>query len=162
MIYQADNWPAEYRNKLFTINLHGRRFNTERLERSGSGYVGKHEPDGMFFGDPWFRGLDLATGPDGGVFVIDWSDTGECHNSTGIHRSSGRIFKITYEAGVKSPPSNWDISRLSPVELAKLHRSANDWYARQASLLLQRKALAGEDLASARETLAKELDRGKI
>jgi len=24
MIYQADNWPAEYRGHLFTLNLHGR------------------------------------------------------------------------------------------------------------------------------------------
>jgi len=161
VIYQGDNWPAEYRGKLFTLNFHGRRMNTERLERTGTGYVGKHEPDAFFFGDPWFRGIDLATGPDGGVFVLDWSDTGECHERTGVHRTSGRIFKITHEAGVKTPPASWDISQLSPVELAKMHRSANDWYAREASELLQSKALAGEDLASARETLTKELDRGK-
>ncbi|MCW0221142.1 MAG: dehydrogenase, partial [Prosthecobacter sp.] len=45
MIYQADQWPNQYRNKLFTLNMHGRRANVERLERLGSGYVGKHEPD---------------------------------------------------------------------------------------------------------------------
>ncbi len=115
----------------------------------------------MFFGDPWFRGIDLATGPDGSVFVLDWSDTGECHNSTGVSRTSGRIYKITYEAGAKTPPSGWDVSHLSPLELAKLHRSANDWYARQASQLLQAKALQGEDVSAAVGSLAKELDQGK-
>ncbi|MEP6669562.1 MAG: PVC-type heme-binding CxxCH protein [Chthoniobacter sp.] len=167
VIYQGDNWPAEYRNKLFTINFHGRRLNTEILERTGTGYVGKHGPDAMLFGDPWFRGIDLATGPDGGVFVLDWSDTGECHNATGVSRTSGRIYKITYEAGAKTPPSGWDISGLSPLELAKLHRSANDWYARQASQLLQEQAATpgrvtkAEDLTAARVSLAKELDKGK-
>jgi putative membrane-bound dehydrogenase-like protein len=160
-IYQGDNWPEEYRGKLFTINYHGHRFNTERLERTGSGYVGKHEPDVMLFGDTWFRGVDLATGPDGGVFVIDYSDTGECHQSTGVNRTSGRIYKITYEGGATAPPAKWDISGLSAVDLAKLHGAANVWYAREASRLLQRKARAGEDLTAARAVLAKQLEQGQ-
>jgi len=90
MIYQGDNWPAEYRGRLFTLNLHGRRANHEILERSGSGYVGKHAPDFFIAGDPWFRGMDLSCGPDGGVFVLDWSDTGECHEYSGVHRTSRR------------------------------------------------------------------------
>ncbi len=96
MIYQADQWPAEYRNKLFTLNMHGRRTNVERLERNGSGYVGKHEPDIFLSDDPWFRGIEISTGPDGSGFILDWSDTGECHESTGVHRTSGRIFRVSY------------------------------------------------------------------
>jgi putative heme-binding domain-containing protein len=181
VIYQADNWPAEYRDKLFTINFHGRRFNTEILEPTGSGYVGKRGPDCFFFGDPWFRGIDLATGPDGGVFVLDWSDTGECHDRDGINRTSGRIYKITYDGGVKTPPAQWDISQLSVAELAKLHHSSNVWYAQQASLLLQSKtklvgygtfnfsqgssatapiiATGGEDVTAARQELTQMLER---
>ncbi len=94
MIYQGTRWPGEFPDKLFTLNLHGRRANQERLERDGGGYVAKHEPDFFIASDPWFRGMDLSVGPDGNVFVIDWSDTGECHDSTGVHRTSGRIFKI--------------------------------------------------------------------
>jgi hypothetical protein len=63
MIYQADQWPEKYRNKLFTLNMHGRRANVERLERNGSGYVGKHEPDVFLSDDPWFRGIEISTGP---------------------------------------------------------------------------------------------------
>ncbi len=37
--------PKPYRGKLLTLNFHGRRVNVERLERSGSGYAGRHEPD---------------------------------------------------------------------------------------------------------------------
>ncbi|MBK8091229.1 MAG: c-type cytochrome [Verrucomicrobiaceae bacterium] len=96
MIYQADQWPEQYRNKLFTLNMHGRRANVERLERHGSGYVGKHEPDVILSDDPWFRGIEISTGPDGSGFILDWSDTGECHDSTGVHRTSGRIFRISY------------------------------------------------------------------
>lgn len=102
MIYQADQWPAEYRNKLFTLNMHGRRANVERLERNGSGYVGRHEPDVFLVEDPWFRGIEIGTGPDGSGFILDWSDTGECHESTGVHRTSGRIYRISY--GIPAKP----------------------------------------------------------
>ena len=108
MIYQADQWPDYYRNKLFTLNMHGRRTNVERLERNGSGYVGKHEPDVFLSDDPWFRGIEISTGPDGSGFILDWSDTGECHESTGVHRTSGRIFRISYgEAKKPEKPFAW-------------------------------------------------------
>ncbi|QDU39344.1 Cytochrome c [Maioricimonas rarisocia] len=96
MIYQGDRWPKEYRDRLYTINMHGRRANRERIERHGAGYIGRHEPDFFIAEDPFFRGLDLSIGPDGHLYVIDWSDTGECHEQTGVHRSSGRIFRIRY------------------------------------------------------------------
>lgn len=96
MIYQGDQWPEAYRNKLYTINMHGRRTNVERLERHGAGYVGRHEPDLFLSGDPWFRGLEINTGPDGSGYLVDWSDVGECHEANGVHRTSGRIYKISY------------------------------------------------------------------
>jgi putative heme-binding domain-containing protein len=64
--------------------------------------VAKHAPDFMRAKDTWFRGIDLLTGPDGNVFVADWSDSGECHDNDGVHRSSGRIYKIVYQ-GEGSP-----------------------------------------------------------
>src|SRR5207247_4652421 len=116
MIYQGDNWPAEYRGRLFTLNFHGRRANQEILERSGSGYVGRHGADFCLAEDKWFRGMDLSYGPDGGVLMLDWSDTGECHESTGVHRTSGRIYKITYE-GKGSAAASAAATGASPVAL---------------------------------------------
>ncbi len=141
MIYQGENWPKEYRGKLFTLNLHGRRINVERLERKGAGYVGKHEPDMIKFGDPWFRGVELTCGPDGGVYVLDWSDDGECHESDGVHRESGRIYKITY-GDVKMPdlgPMN-DLSQFDDRHLLDLVVSKNEWLSRQARQLIAQHA----------------------
>ncbi len=151
MIYLGDNWPDSYRGKLYTLNFHGRRMNIERLERAGSGYVGRHDGDAFFAADPWFRGLDLTYGPDGGVFVLDWSDTGECHESTGVHRTSGRIYKIMYE-GARPPGAsqsdaatavatalravNGDLTKLSNAELVKLHEHKNEWFVRMARRVL--------------------------
>ena len=46
--------------------------------------------------------VELSYGPDGGVYVLDWSDIGECHENDGVHRTSGRIFKYRTEK-----PSAW-------------------------------------------------------
>ncbi len=142
MFYLGDNWPAEYYDHLFTWNMHGRRANQEIIERLGSGYVGKHGTDILLAEDKWFRGLELGYGPDGGVFALDWSDTGECHDSTGVHRTSGRIFKITY--GDPKHVEPFDLAKMSESELVKLHTQENEWWSRQARLELTARTYANK------------------
>jgi putative membrane-bound dehydrogenase-like protein len=155
MIYQGDNWPAEYRHQLFTLNLHGTRINRDRLERSGSGYVGRHAPDLLHANNPWFRGIELIYGQDGGVYIADWADVGECHENDGVHRTSGRIYKLTY--GQPSKPVIPNVDRLSAAELVQLQLHENEWYGRQARRVLQERAAAGMDLQEARQQLEKML-----
>ena len=150
MIYGADNWPEEYRGQVFTLNLHGRRINRDTLHRQGAGYVGSHAEDMMLTRDLWFRGIELGYGPDGGVFVLDWSDIGECHDSDGIHRTSGRIFKITHG---ETKPLKRDLSTLVSLDLARLQTHSNEWHSRMARRLLQERAVAGDDLGQARKHL---------
>ena len=138
MIYQGDNWPAEYRGKFLTLNQHGRRANQEILQRSGSGYVAKHGDDILLAKDIWFQGIDLGSGPDGGVFVIDWSDTGECHERTGVHRTSGRIFKVTHESAKQKP--KLDFTTMPFDEKAKHLLDRDSWSRRQARLAVSGQA----------------------
>ena len=137
--------------------------NNDRLDRSGDGYriVARHNPDFLLSSDPWFRGLELKYGPDGGVYLTDWSDIGECHenDADNAHRENGRIFKITY-GDVK--PVKVDLAQQSDEELARLQVHANEWYVRTARRLLQERAAAGKDLGAAhrvlREILATDRD----
>ena len=153
MIYLADHWPEKYRGRLMTLNLHGQRINQELLSRTGSGYVGRHGDDLFVSSDPFFRGIDLGYGPDGAVFVLDWSDTGECHESTGVHRTSGRIYRIGNPE--KRLESNAvDLRSLTNDELIELHLSKNQWYVRQARKLLTQRCYDGpQDCAAAVEKL---------
>jgi hypothetical protein len=133
MIYYGDNWPKEYRGKLMTLNLHGRRINVERLERYKSGYIAKREPDIFFAADPFFRGIDLTYGPDGAVYVLDWSDTGECHENSGVHRNSGRIYRIVYgEPKAKPHPNIVDVKIDSMQLINDDYPQENHWFRRMA------------------------------
>ncbi|HUY36091.1 MAG TPA: PVC-type heme-binding CxxCH protein [Pirellulales bacterium] len=154
MVYLGDNWPDEYRDNVFTCNLHGSRVNRDLLERKGSGYVAHHGQDFLFAADPWYRGLVIKYGPDGGVYVCDWSDTGECHNYEAVHTTSGRIFKITYG---RPKPFMDNLAERSDAELVALQLHTNDWQVAHARRILQERAAAGKLAADTRDTLAEML-----
>ncbi len=153
MIYLGDNWPAEYRGDVFTLNIHGQRLNRDKLAHQGGSYIAHHGEDMAFSQDPWFRGIAVKYGPDGGVFISDWSDTGECHDYTeaDCDKSGGRIFKVVYSANqtlenalLGAVGAKFDLSRNSSQELLALHTHTNEWHIRHARRLLQERAAAGK------------------
>ena len=152
MIYQGDNWPDQYRQTVMMANTHGNRLLFDRLERRGSGYIAKHGDNFLMANDTWFRAITISYGPDGGVFVSDWNDSGECHDYDGAYRSSGRIYKISYgpskplrasDALAPDPNRNPNLNLLPDSELVKLQLHKNDWFVRHARRLLQERFATG-------------------
>lgn len=138
VIYQGDQWPQEYRDRAYAINLHGRRLNCDHIQRHGASYIARHGQDCFFTSDPWFRGIDLVPAPDGGVLLVDWSDVGECHEADGVHRSSGRVFHLGY--GLERRPLP-DLIGASANQLVELLTDRNEWIARQARQTLRERHL---------------------
>jgi putative membrane-bound dehydrogenase-like protein len=145
LVYLGDSFPKEFRNNVFMCNVHGRRINRDILKRKGSGYIASHGKDFMISGDPWFMGVTLRTGPDGSVYVSDWSDTGECHTYK-PHKESGRIYKISYG---KSKSDLMDLYKLTDAELVKLQVHQNDWYVQHARRILHERSSQREPKANA-------------
>jgi len=134
MIYQGDNWPAEYRHNAFIPNVHGYRVNRDIIERKGSGYTVKHGKDFLFAHDDWFRGLEMISGPDGGVYLTDWHDTGECHDADKAEVTTGRIYKITHRDSTNRVPN---LEGTAYVSYIKDQLSTNVWVARRGLRRLQ-------------------------
>ena len=156
MIYLGDNWPEKYRDTIFMSNTHGRRVNHDILKRKGSGYIGIHGKDFMKANQPWYRGVTQIYGPDGGVYFSDWTDFGECHDNDGVHRTSGRIYKVVY--GEVGNPGRLDLSKKTSLELVACQLHHNEWYVRHARRLLQERFVAGANLTEAREELLRLLE----
>jgi hypothetical protein len=133
-------------------NIHGNRLLYDKLERKGSGYVARHGDSFLMANDPWFRPISIQYGPDGGVFVSDWNDLGECHDMDGVYRTSGRIYKVTY--GKPRPAGALDLAHLSDEALVKLQLHKNDWFVRHARRLLQERGAAGTLSATAPAALS--------
>tara|TARA_Y100001934_G_scaffold282269_1_gene395195 strand:+ start:122 stop:1969 length:1848 start_codon:yes stop_codon:yes gene_type:complete len=135
MIYQASSWPEQFFGRAFFNNVHGHRVNMDRLSRRGSGYIATHGPDFLRGNSDWFRGVEIIQSPDGGALLAEWTDLGECHDRDGIHRKSGRLFKINY--GEPKTLPMFDLQELKASQLVKLLLHENVWYRRHALRILQ-------------------------
>lgn len=142
MVYLGGSWPEEYRGSLFMNNIHGARLNRDIVKPKGSGFVGSHAPDFLLANDAWSQIVDLESGPDGSVFMIDWYDKNQCHrNEVNVHdRTNGRIFKVSYG---KPNATRVGLQRLADEDLAILVRHENAWFARHARRALQERAATG-------------------
>jgi putative membrane-bound dehydrogenase-like protein len=144
MAYLGDNFPAIYRDRLFTLNLHGHQLNHQEMMRQGSGYEVFHAGyDLLFNADPQYLGVDLQYGPDGAVYIIDWCDRQHCHTPRDEQwdRSNGRVYRLSWAAGYR--PVKVDLGASTSAELVALHGHRNEWHVRTARRLLQERAAGG-------------------
>src|SRR5688572_10014877 len=138
MIYLGETWPEKYRNTFFTVNIHGHRVNNDQLVRQGSGYVARHLPDLMRVNDTWFRAVAITPSHDGGMYVADWSDAGECHDYEDIHRDNGRIYKVSYRTPTARVQR--DVRKMNERELVTFLQAKDEWLVSQVRLVLQERA----------------------
>ncbi|MAF67239.1 MAG: dehydrogenase [Planctomycetes bacterium] len=136
MIYLGGSFPDRFDGTIFFSNIHGNRFNNDRTERSGSGFVGRHGEDFLLANDEWFRGIGLETGPDGAVYFIDWYDEAACHR-TDIERwdrTNGRLYRVRYGELTPRPAA---VATLDDAGLLEALRDENEWFSRQARRVWQ-------------------------
>lgn len=146
MIYQAKQWPEKYWGRAFMNNIHGHRVNMDHLIRTGAGYAATHGSDFLRGNSDWFRSIDIIQSPDGGAMLSEWTDLGECHDRDGIHRTSGRLFKINHRKS--APVPGFDLQDKGTGALVELLWHDNVWWARKALRILQERIAAGRRLSS--------------
>lgn len=157
MIYLGDNWPASYRNRLFTHNLHGHQINQQENRREAGGYQTVHAgADVLFCADQRYIAVDLQYGPDGAVYISDWYDQRHCHNPNAEEwdRENGRLYRMKFDATWK--PVVVDYLHASDETLAAVHSHRNEWHVRAARLELAGRAA---ERPLARAALAKLRDQ---
>lgn len=187
-IYQSSQFPPTYRNQLIFGNLHGHRLVANYTDPKGSTYTGKHGADFLRANDMHFIPVTQKVGPDGSLYVSDWSDQQICHRGSNAvenwDRSNGRIYRISY-VGVKAsadlglggetkssaagspkgltPTSPFDLAKKSDETLAKLAvQTENEWFSRMArKILMERAVLDTLEEDKAIKMLVDEAYRGK-
>ena len=144
MIYLGDNWPARYRNHLFTHNLHGHQMNHQVNRREGGGYNTVHAGyDMLYCADRQYIGVDLQYGPDGAVYISDWYDPRHCHNPAieQWDRGNGRMYRMKFDATWR--PVTIDYSKATDNQLVDAQLHTNDWHVRMSRLVLAERAATG-------------------
>jgi len=142
-IYNGDNFPEAYRGMLIFGNLHGHRLVSDQIEPAGSGFVGHHGNDFLRSNDATFIPVSQRIGPDGALYLSDWSDVQVCHNNTQEiwDRTNGRIYRVSFGNPVSRAR---DLAALADAELVEIALAdANEYFVRQARKVLAERGLAG-------------------
>jgi putative membrane-bound dehydrogenase-like protein len=161
-IYQGDQWPAEWRGLVFLGNIHQSAINCDRLIPVGATYRAEKESKllgpsrgdwevgaGNFLvcDDHWFRPVSAQTGPDGAMWIADWSDKYPCYQNAnadpeGVDRELGRIWRVVWvgdkpgKAVATRPAQEMDLKKLKDSELVTLLENTGTWHRRMAQRLL--------------------------
>ncbi|MDB5351055.1 MAG: putative rane-bound dehydrogenase [Planctomycetota bacterium] len=136
IIYKGEAYPPEFRGSFIGANLLSNSVYWYKLAPKGSTYAMTLGGTLLNSRDPWFRAIDLLTGPDGSVFVVDWYDKRASHLDPRDtwDRTNGRIYKIVYKD--TKPAAPFDLAKLSTDELIALRLKANDWWSETARRVL--------------------------
>ncbi|HEY2952157.1 MAG TPA: PVC-type heme-binding CxxCH protein, partial [Verrucomicrobiae bacterium] len=167
-IYQGDQWPSEWRGLVFLGNIHQSAINCDRLTPVGATYRAEKESKllgpskgdwevgaGNFLvcDDHWFRPVSMQTGPDGALWIADWSDKYPCYQNAqadpdGVDRELGRIWRVVWVGDKPGRPvasrreKSMNLGKLRRNDWFELLGHSNSWHRRQAQRLLS-EALPG-------------------
>ncbi len=141
--FDSDAYPPAYRERLFMGNIHGGCINVDVLERDGSTYFARPNPDFLTAHDPWFMPVSQKTGPDGCLYVLDWYDRYHCYQDArrdpaGIDRLRGRLYRVRYKDTPRA--GRFDLSKESDDRLIERLHSPNIFFRDLAQRLLSERA----------------------
>ncbi|MCX7394771.1 MAG: c-type cytochrome [Planctomycetales bacterium] len=150
-IYRGDALPPEYKGNAFTCEPTANLVHREVLAPAGStfvGHPGEHGQEFLASTDSWFRPVNLANGPDGGLYVVDmyrpvidhrnqmppeWTIRQNLHEAT----DRGRIWRITSVEPPALQERPHDLLDNMPTrDLIELLEHRNAWHRETASRLL--------------------------
>jgi putative membrane-bound dehydrogenase-like protein len=136
IVYQGTLLPERFRGKYLACNLLDNNLYWYDLAPRGSTFRMKHEGTLLAGNDPWFRPIDMLTGPEGAVYVVDWYDKRANHVDPvdNWDKSNGRIYRLVPKDYRREPVK--DVAKLSSAELVALLRHENSWQRGEARRLL--------------------------
>lgn len=142
-LIHSPHFPDDWQNSLVTCDFRAHRIVRFKLNDLGpekSGFVTQEMPDLARTADLTFRPIDAKLGPDGALYLADWTNPVINHGEVDFRdprrdKTHGRIWRITYKG---RPTVKWE--PVLPTELTKLQaraQSKNTWEASQATRLWQ-------------------------
>ncbi len=107
VLYDATNFPPEYRQQFYSGNVMTSRINRNALVQNGATFTASELPDFLTSDDPWFRPVDLQLAPDGSLYVADFYNRVIGHYEVPLDnpnrdRFRGRIWRISSKTSASS------------------------------------------------------------
>ena len=156
-LVQSPLFPADWQGDAITCDFRAHRMvrmNINRLEGK-SGFVTNDEQDLLKTADAWFRPIDVKHGPDGALYLVDWTNPVINHGEVDFRDERrdhvhGRIWRM---APTASKPLPWKpMHGRTVLELCQALLSDNKWESESARRVLA--SLASDKTGDAAEQQA--------
>ncbi len=118
-IVRSALFPKDWQADVVTADFRAHRIVRFKLSDQGAGYVTKEMPDVLRTTADSFRPIDVKLGPDGALYIADWSNPIIQHGEVDFRdtrrdKSHGRIWRIAFKGATPLPR----------VDLTKLNNTA--------------------------------------
>ncbi len=152
-IVRSAHFPADWQGDMITADFRAHRVVRFKATEQASGYVTQEMPDVMRTTADSFRPIDVRLGPDGALYVADWSNPIIQHGEVDFRdprrdKSHGRIWRLTVKGHAPLPRT--DLTRLNNSDLLDRLAGPNGYDQEHARrVLVERGAAAVQaDLAA--------------
>ncbi len=144
-IVRSAHFPADWQGDVITADFRAHRIVRFKPSDQGSGYVTKEMPDLMRTTADSFRPIDLRLGPDGALYIADWSNPIIQHGEVDFRdtrrdKSHGRIWRVAVKGAAPLP--RIDFTKLANPALLDRLLSANSYDQAQAKRVLVERGAA--------------------
>ena len=119
-IIYGDSFPPEWQGSMITCDFRANRVTRFSIPEQGAGFVTEQQDDLLRTSAASFRPIDVKQGPDGALYIADWSNPIINHGEVDFRdprrdRWHGRIWRLTWD-GAK-PKKKVDLTRQTTEQL---------------------------------------------
>jgi putative heme-binding domain-containing protein len=138
-IIESDMFPREWQGSFVTCDFRANRVTRFSVSEAGAGYVTKQEADLLRTTTSTFRPIDVKLGPDGAIYIADWSNPIIQHGEVDFRdprrdRTHGRIWRVAWKGGPAAKAR--DFTKATTEELLNEQLSPNGFNRAQARRVL--------------------------
>ncbi len=158
-------FPADWQGSAITCDFRAHRVVRFGMEDAAATFLTKEMPDLLRSTNVTFRPIDLRFGPDGALYIADWSNPIIQHGEVDFRdprrdKEHGRIWRVTAKG--RPLAKKQDLTRLDTAALLDRTLSANGWEQEQSRVVLRQRG-ADKVLPAVKPWLAKQTDpRAKL
>ncbi len=159
-VIRSAHFPDDWQGDMITADFRAHRVVRFKISDQGAAYLTREMPDVMRTTDGTFRPLDAKFGPDGALYLADWSNPIIQHGEVDFRdtrrdKEHGRIWRIAAKG--RAPLAKTDFTKLANAALLDRLVSKNGYDQAQAKRVLVERGVekVKADLASwtARQTV---------
>ena len=115
-VLQSPLFPKDWQGSMLTCDFRAHRLVRFSIQEKGSAYITQEMPELVRSQDATFRPIDVKLGPDGALYIADWSNPIIQHGEVDFRdprrdKEHGRIWRITHKDSV--PLAVTDLTKAS-------------------------------------------------